>query len=479
VPALPLPTVGNVTQTAENQTVENESGASSADGRTFRVHGLPRLGVPGDLVVLHTEDGAMAVGQLLSAQVEHGVLVRTGSIIGRLGSDGTVDVGATAPFVDASIAPAEREVWAALERKRKADMSIGTSRAGRAVLASSAFNRHTFMCGQSGSGKSYTLGVLLEQLLIDTELPLVVLDPNGDFVGLGDVLAAAEEADRRRMESLEVRVFRRRPGEGQRALRARFMTLSLEAKASVLQLDPLADRAEYHVLLELSDRLTARPPDEVVSELLTSGAPDERFLAQRIENLGVLRWDVWAMQDRSLLEELEPVPRAAVLDLGGFEHPREPLVVALELLDHLWARRARHEPVLLVIDEAHNICPATPTDPLVEATTARVVQLANEGRKYGIWLLLCSQRPSRIHESVLAQCDNLAMMRMNAPGDLDRLERVFGFAPPEMLRAAPGFRQGECLMAGTFAAVPTFVQVRGRRTREGGSDVRVPRLGEA
>ena len=109
-------------------------------------------------------------------------------------------------------------------------------------LASSAFNRHTFMCGQSGSGKSYTLGVLLEQLLIDTDLPLMVLDPNGDFVGLGSVLAAADEADRRRIESVEVRVFRRRPEEGQLPLRARFTTLSLEAKASVLQLDPLADR---------------------------------------------------------------------------------------------------------------------------------------------------------------------------------------------------------------------------------------------
>jgi hypothetical protein len=66
-------------------------------------------------------------------------------------------------------------------------------------------------------------------------------------------------------------------------------------------------------------------------------------------------------------------------------------------------------------------------------------------------------------------------MRMNSPGDLSQLERVFGFAPPEMLRAAPGFRKGECLMAGTFAPAPTFVQIRARRTQEGGSDVAVPR----
>jgi hypothetical protein len=116
---------------------------------------------------------------------------------------------------------------------------------------------------------------------------------------------------------------------------------------------------------------------------------------------------------------------------------------------------------------------------LERATTSRVIQLANEGRKYGIWMLLCSQRPSRIHEAVLAQCDNLALMRMNSPGDLGQLERVFGFAPAEMLRAAPSFRKGECLLAGTFSPAPVFVQIRQRRTREGGSDIRVPRRTDA
>jgi len=63
-------------------------------------------------------------------------------------------------------------------------------------------NRHTFWCGQSGSGKTYALGVLLEQVLLNTRLPLVILDPNSDFVRLGEVRddapaeAAATLADR-------------------------------------------------------------------------------------------------------------------------------------------------------------------------------------------------------------------------------------------------------------------------------------------
>ncbi len=454
---------------------QGEVGASSTDGRTFQVTGQAGPEVPGDLVVLRTGTGPSSLGQLLGARAEGGVVVRGGVILGTLDPQGAVELGTVTPFTGATVEVATREVWSALEHKRSADMSVGLTRGGPALLASSSFNRHTFLCGQSGSGKSYAMGVLLEQLLIDTDLPMIILDPNGDFVHLGTTLASAEPEERERLAGEEVRVFRRTAGEGEHPLRARFTTMSVEAKAAVLQLDPLADRVEYHVLVELGDQLATRPAREVIDELLESSDPDARFLAQRIENLGVLTWDVWADQNASLVEGLEPRPRAAVVDLGGFDNPREPLVVAMELLDLLWARRHEREPVLLVIDEAHNICPADPTDPVAVATTSRVIQLANEGRKYGIWLLLCSQRPSRIHESVLAQCDNLALMRMNSPGDLGQLERVFGFAPAEMLRAAPGFRKGECLMAGAFAPAPAFVQVRARRTREGGSDVAVPR----
>ena len=129
-----------------------------------------------------------------------------------------------------------------------------------------------------------------------------------------------------------------------------------------------------------------------------------------------------------------------------------------------------------MIDEAHNLCAAEPTSTLEIAVTDRLIQIAAEGRKYGLWLLLRTQRPSKIHPQVLSQCDNLALMRMNSPGDLAELAGVFGFAPPAMLRASQSFAQGEALVAGTFTPVPSFIQMGARLTFEGGSDVSVPLL---
>ena len=66
-----------------------------------------------------------------------------------------------------------------------ATLEIGSMAAGPdlpAQLMPRRLNRHTFWCGQSGSGKTYALGVLLEEVLLHTELPLIIFDPNGDFV---------------------------------------------------------------------------------------------------------------------------------------------------------------------------------------------------------------------------------------------------------------------------------------------------------
>ena len=77
-------------------------------------------------------------------------------------------------------------------------------------LDAAGFGRHTFLCGQSGSGKTYSLGILLEQLLMETSLRVVVLDPNSDYVRLAQLRdgrrrEARASASRTSPESIAVR----------------------------------------------------------------------------------------------------------------------------------------------------------------------------------------------------------------------------------------------------------------------------------
>jgi uncharacterized protein len=221
------------------------------------------------------------------------------------------------------------------------------------------------------------------------------------------------------------------------------------------------------------ENTTARDIDEIVREL-RAGGEHERALGERIENLGLLGWEVWARDLPSAAEVVASGARLTVLNLSGFRDPYEPVAVSLDLIERLWAQRDSRTPTLIVIDEAHNICPAEPPGSMQAAMVERLIQIAAEGRKYGLWLLLSTQRPSKIHPQVLSQCDNLALMRMNSRSDIAELAEVFGFVPPAMLRSAQFFVQGEALVAGGFVPAPAIIRMGSRLTYQGGSDVAVP-----
>jgi hypothetical protein len=94
------------------------------------------------------------------------------------------------------------------------NLRIGTADGTDAHLVAERFNRHTFWCGQSGSGKTYALGVVLEQLLIHTRLPILVMDPNADFVGIGQTVEDADEADAALLRGQQTRVLHSSRADG-------------------------------------------------------------------------------------------------------------------------------------------------------------------------------------------------------------------------------------------------------------------------
>ena len=94
-----------------------------------------------------------------------------------------------------------------------------------------------------------------------------------------------------------------------------------------------------------------------------------------------------------------------------------------------------------------------------------------EGRKFGLHLLVATQRPLKVHENVLSQCDNLVLMRMNAPSDLAYIAETLSFAPRPLLERSLSFGLGESLVAGKISSHPALVRFGPRLAREGGTDV--------
>ena len=223
-------------------------------------------------------------------------------------------------------------------------------------------NRHTFWCGQSGSGKTYALGVFLERVLLTTRLPMVVFDPNSDFARLDEVSPSADPETAQALAALDVAVLR--PGDEASPLRVAFTGLSAQAKAAVLRLDPIVDRREYNALLHLMAEIADVEAPEIVRHLRSLDDTDAEALAKRLENLGVLDWtSTWAYGAGTAIDVIDRRPAATVLDLGGYDRHEEQLTVALAVLEAPLGPPPERRPLLLVLDEAHNLCPPDPDPP--------------------------------------------------------------------------------------------------------------------
>jgi hypothetical protein len=396
--------------------------------------------------------------------------------------DGRMLEGHAEPFGGAALRVASsQEVahWLDAARPHRATLDVGTLTFSDGVplgLDAGAFDRHTFLCGQSGSGKTYALGTILERLLVETTLRIVVLDPNSDFVRLGELRDGVDDDVGNRYSAAAGGVDVRRAGEtGDGRLHVRFRDFDATERAAVLRLDPIGDREEYGALLdavERADATLAGTAQESISQLLEQPDP-YRALGVRARNLGIDRWEVWSGNDAGALEDLvQPGgPRCVVADLGSLASRGEQAVAAESLLAALWRRRAAREPILVVIDEAHNVCPFRPEDALTALATEHAVRIAGEGRKFGIVLLVATQRPQKVHANVVSQCDNLVLMRMNSRSDLALLSEVFSFVPHSVLALATEFRQGEAVVAGKLVPSPTLGRFGPRWSVEGGADV--------
>ena len=463
--------------------------ATSVDGRRFSfqasLHGLG-LQVGGYVVL---EGGGLSrLGQVITLELDRlstELMLPTGATgpaenrtqvqIRLARGEGVILDGDPAPFHDVLVRPAtgpEVAAWLRRSARRNAQLRLGELALAPGVpgLADAGgFNRHTFLCGQSGSGKTYSLGVILEQLLIETDLRVVVLDPNSDFVRLGQVRAGADPALARRYQEAArgVAVYSA-DAPGGRRLRLHAADIDPATQAAALRLDPIEDREEYAALAEF---LTSGPQLELAA-LSGSDRPEARRLALRLRNLGVDRFGVWAREQAgSVLDAVhDQGVRCVVIDLGSLPTREEQSLVAAAVLGDLWRRQERR-PVLVVIDEAHNVCPAEPPDRLVAVAAEHAIRIAAEGRKFGLYLLVSTQRPQKIAGNVLSQADNLVLMRLNSLADAAFAEAAFSFVPPTLIERSVIFRQGEALIAGRISPQPALLRFGARITEEGGADV--------
>ncbi len=149
---------------SDSEVRSSAQSALSVDGRTFRFDmSIGTAFVAGEFVTLTTPDGKCFVGHVEShAPSSAGMATGFGRILGAVLADAQLDPRGTTPFETAFVATADRSTLELLHSAAQATLTVGTLTSAAGVparLMPHRFNRHTFWCGQSGSGKTYALGV--------------------------------------------------------------------------------------------------------------------------------------------------------------------------------------------------------------------------------------------------------------------------------------------------------------------------------
>lgn len=456
------------------------------------------------------------------------------------------------------------------------DLTKVNSIAGLRAIDARKLATHAVLIAQSGSGKSFFLGRLIEEIIIRTRSRVVVLDPNGDFrvawepvakeqwvnpnyhvekecnwlptEACQDVfleewkkhtiqvcslrkLPADRSADKlHRVENIAI-PWRHVPGEmiegetwgGQYAIGMchRGLTLVRDlvkkaeddkgAKASsreqvfshAVELFTRYGKLDREKFAKaLGETLFGNVNKAVVFQhedgkaLLEDPAGEDLYrLLQVVDASSFQRYASIAMEyiDSGVfcLADSDPSKdvKLQVIDLASIPNQRVRLAVVSGILRSIWERakrewtdamnnpaeQDRRVPTFIVVDEAHHLASAQAEGRRRKILVEQFREMAAEGRKFGVFLIIVSQRPDRLDTMVTGECSNVGIMRLD---NAQAISSVVGTlrvdaSVKDDLEKARGFPIGRAMLFGEWAQGKSGVfYTAARRTREGGRNLR-------
>jgi uncharacterized protein len=352
---------------------------------------------------------------------------------------------------------------------------------------------HMAILAGTGSGKSYTAGVLIEELMQPyNRAAVLICDPHGEY----DTL----------MEMQGHPAFQ---GEDGYAPRVKILTPD-EIRIRVSSLD-------YYDILTLLPDMTDRQ-QAILNKAYA--------LVKKHKRSGEFRWDVQDLiaavyeSDRQVDEEgnekagssapalewkLEKMQRSpyfhafehlspqdlfapgqvTVLQMNEISQEEQQVICATILRQASHARMNTQKeligpgdesylpyPLFILLEEAHRFAPAH------EPSRCKGVirTILSEGRKFGLGVGLITQRPGKLDADVLSQCMSQFLMRIVNPVDQESLKYGVEAAGRDLLKELPALTKGQLIVAGACVNTPVLCKVRSRLTAHGGNTLDAPAL---
>jgi len=330
---------------------------------------------------------------------------------------------------------------------------------------------HLALLARTGSGKSYTASVLIEEMMRPlSRAALLVFDPHGEYSTLPEMRkdehsSIFESTDGYRPE---VRIVS--PDE------ISIPIPDLTYGDLLALLDGTSDRMNY-VLSDAWRTLTRDSNHITVDDIINTcyqidgeNSDTADALAWRLQKS--LGRDLFVPATRTELTDLVAPGQVTVLDLSHISQNDQQMLAAA-LLRKLYEARedaARDDdsdldhPVFALLEEGHRFAPDG------DARSLNILQqILSEGRKFGFGIGITSQRPSKIDPDVLSQCGTQIIMQITNPQDQQSIRQSIESAGEGVLAELPGLTPGQAVIAGDAMNTPALLKIRERHTTHGAS----------
>lgn len=368
------------------------------------------------------------------------------------------------------------------------------------------FQRHASLLGSTGSGKSWTVAAILEQAAKLPSANLIVFDLHGEYralsytrhlripgpeeLGKADPsllylpywLLNAEELQAMFIDRSEFSAHNQVMAFQDTVVREKKRTLETQGKNEVLTAFTLDSPIPFtitDVIAEI-ERLNkemvpgATPGKEKQGPFygqfsrlllrLNSKISDKRygFLFQfpSSEN----EYDSMAVMIKRLMDYSEPTAQIKVIDFSEVPADILPIIVGLVariiFQVQFWTDRDKRKPMAFICDEAHVYLPKKEgKNPVEQRAIENFEKIAKEGRKYGVALLIISQRPSDVSSTILSQCNNVVALRLTNGDDQATVRKLMPESLEGLMDTMPILDIGEALVVGDAVLLPSRIRI--------------------
>ena len=387
---------------------------------------------------------------------------------------------------------------------------------------------HMAILAMTGSGKSYTVGRIIERLVAINNGTVVVFDPHGEYgramakgkLHFNPELHAVEDVrDQKELPQIQEMFERLQAADaGIQIYSPQHEAFKHKYASKNKQLALQFDRFEMDDISEILPGLT-EPQQRVLDVAIRYWRHNDKseprdinrlryFLGDGIEE--IREWDdlseaeakalngrsaaVASMKLSRILNEAqsfysatmkEPTDiyqmigrpsnrkgRLVVVDLQGLSDTAKQVVCGLLSSVILRAASSKTDPLrpcFLVYEEGHNFAPAGGN-----AVSHRIIKkIAGEGRKFGVGFGIVSQRPSKLDADVTSQCNTLITMRLKNPDDQRFIAKASDMVSKTDLDELPSLSTGEALVCGRSIPAPLLVKVGSKALIHGGESPEV------